>query len=294
MAEAFRKAGLPDGVFNVVHGGPSAVDKLLAQPAVEAVSFVGSDAAGERVYEHARATRKRVQVECGGKNHGIILEDANATSTLYAIAGSAFGAAGQRCMSLSVAVFVGSTRHWIGQLVELARSLTVGCATDGNVSVGPLITPRAKKDVLEIINRAVEEGATVLLDGRDIIVPDYPDGNFLGPTILQDVQTYMECYQTEIFGPVLICMAVDTMDEAIELVNENRCKGVTSLHLILFLLNVAFFCRWQWMLDLHIIAAQRCCIPKQGQCRADWSQYPNRGPFRNVCPDKQQGIISWR
>ena len=259
MAEAFRKAGLPDGVFNVVHGGPSAVDKLLAQPAVEAVSFVGSDAAGERVYEHARATRKRVQVECGGKNHGIILEDANATSTLYAIAGSAFGAAGQRCMSLSVAVFVGSTRHWIGQLVELARSLTVGCATDGNVSVGPLITPRAKKDVLEIIN-----------------------------------QTYMECYQTEIFGPVLICMAVDTMDEAIELVNENRCKGVTSLHLILFLLNVAFFCRWQWMLDLHIIAAQRCCIPKQGQCRADWSQYPNRGPFRNVCPDKQQGIISWR
>ena len=223
IATAFLRAGLPNGVFNVVHGGPSAVDKLLAQPAVETVSFVGSDAAGERVYEHARATRKRVQVECGGKNHGIILEDANATSTLYAIAGSAFGAAGQRCMALSVAVFVGNTKHWIGQLVQLASSLIVGSATDQNVSVGPVITPKAKRNILEIINRAVEEGATLLLDGRNVGVPDYPDGNFVGPTILADVKSYMECYQTEIFGPVLICLTVDTMEEAIELINENKC-----------------------------------------------------------------------
>ena len=223
IATAFRNAGLPSGVLNVVHGGPSVVDKLLAQPSVEAVSFVGSDAAGERVYDHARATRKRIQVECGGKNHGVILPDAD-IKTLYAVAGAAFGAAGQRCMAMSVAVFVGNTKHWISQLVELASSLMVGSGADRNISVGPLITPRAKQNVLGIINRAIEEGATVLLDGRDIQIPDYPDGNFVGPTILRDVKTYMECYQTEIFGPVLICMTVDTIDEAIELINENRCK----------------------------------------------------------------------
>lgn len=224
LAAAFHKVGLPQGVFNVVHGGPSAVDKLLAQPIVQAVSFVGSDAAAERVYEHARATGKRVQAECGGKNHGIVLEDANMTSTLYAIAGSAFGAAGQRCMAMSVAVFVGNTKRWISHLVSLASSLVVGCPTDKDVKVGPLISVAAKRRVLGIINQAVEEGATVLLDGRDVQVPDYPNGNFVGPTILRDVKTYMECYQTEILGPVLICMEVDTMEEAIELINENRCK----------------------------------------------------------------------
>ncbi|BDD63536.1 hypothetical protein MAP00_008414 [Monascus purpureus] len=229
LADAFRQIELPPGVFNVVHGGPSAVDKLLAQPSVQAVSFVGSDAAAERVYEHARATRKRVQAECGGKNHGIILEDANMTSTLYAIAGSAFGAAGQRCMAMSVAVFVGETKHWIQQLIGLASSLVVGCGTDKDVNVGPLISAVSKRNVLGIIERAVEEGATILLDGRDVHVPGYPNGNFVGPTILTDVKPYMECYQTEIFGPVLICMEVDTMEEAIELINENRYGNGCSI-----------------------------------------------------------------
>lgn len=118
LADAFLEAEFPPGVFNIVHGGATVTDKLLSQPVVQAVSFVGSDIAAERVYEHARATRKRVQAECGGKNHGVVLEDADQKSSLYAIAGSAFGSAGQRCMGISVAVFVGETRNWIDGLVE--------------------------------------------------------------------------------------------------------------------------------------------------------------------------------
>ncbi|GAB7349921.1 hypothetical protein MBLNU459_g0624t1 [Dothideomycetes sp. NU459] len=222
LAECFVQAGFPPGIFNIVHGSATAVDKLLAQPSVKAVSFVGSDAAAERVTEHARATRKRVQAESGGKNHGVVLDDANRMQTLYAIAGSAFGAAGQRCMALSVAVFVGETSAWLDDLVKIAESLSVGCSTEKGIEIGPLITAAAKERVEGIIKRAESEGASILLDGRNPDVPEYPDGNFVGPTIISNVQSYMECYQTEIFGPVLVCMAVDTLDEAIELINENR------------------------------------------------------------------------
>lgn len=167
---------------------------------------------------------KRVQAECGGKNHGVVLEDANMMPTLFAIAGSAFGAAGQRCMALSVAVFVGNTREWIPKLIELAQSMVVGCGGDQESKIGPLIDDAARKRVSGVIQRAIEERATVLLDGRNVQVPDYPNGNFMGPTILTGVETYMECYQTEIFGPVLICMEVDTLEEAIDLINHNKCK----------------------------------------------------------------------
>ncbi|EXJ90480.1 methylmalonate-semialdehyde dehydrogenase (acylating) [Capronia coronata CBS 617.96] len=222
LANYFVQAGFPPGVFNVVHGSSSVVDVLLSQPAVKAITFVGSDVAGERVYEHARATRKRVQVECGGKNHGVVLEDASKTQTLYAIAGSAFGAAGQRCMALSVILFVGSTKDWIADLVEVARSLVIGRGLEEGVDVGPLITPAAKERVEEIVNSAEAEGAQVLLDGRNLSVDRYADGNFFGPTILSKVRTYMQCYQEEIFGPVLACMEVASLDEAVEIVNENR------------------------------------------------------------------------
>ncbi|PWY83599.1 methylmalonate-semialdehyde dehydrogenase [Aspergillus heteromorphus CBS 117.55] len=229
LAEAFLKAGFPPGVFNVLHGGPSTVQMLVSQPSVQAVSFVGSESAARQVHDLARAAGKRVQAECGGKNHGVVLEDANMMSTLFAIAGSAFGAAGQRCMALSVAVFVGQTRDWIPQLVGLAQSMVVGCGGDQESKIGPLIDETAKNRVSGIIRRAVAERATVLLDGRDIQVPGYPDGNFLGPTILSGVETYMECYQAEIFGPVLICMEVDTLEEAIELINQNKYGNGCSI-----------------------------------------------------------------
>ncbi|KKF93434.1 Methylmalonate-semialdehyde dehydrogenase [acylating] mitochondrial [Ceratocystis platani] len=192
------------------------------EDSVRAVSFVGSDIAGERIYDHAKATRKRIQAECSGKNHGVVLDDANKMKTLYAIAGSAFGAAGQRCMALSVAVLVGSTAEWINDLVGISQRLVLGCGLDPTVEVGPLINRAAKQRVEEIITNAEAEGATVLLDGRNYHVPDYPNGNFLGPTILTNVKPYMSCYQEEIFGPVLACITVDTLEEAIQLINENR------------------------------------------------------------------------
>lgn len=224
MSEAVFRAGLPPGVFNLVHGGHSVVQMLILQPMVQAVSFVGSESAAKQVHDISRKTGKRIQAECGGKNHGVILDDASMMPTLFAIAGSAFGAAGQRCMSLSVAVFVGETREWIPKLVEIAQSMIVGYSGDEDTKVGPLIDRSAKEKVTGFIDRAAEEGATLLCDGRDALVPGYPDGNFVGPTIITDVETYMECYQSEIYGPVLICMQVDTLDEAIDLINQNKCK----------------------------------------------------------------------
>ncbi|KAJ2983879.1 hypothetical protein NQ176_g365 [Zarea fungicola] len=222
LAECFLKAGCAPGVFNIVHGGAGVVTSLLSKPAIRAVSFVGSNAAGEKVYEHARATRKRVQIECGGKNHGVVLEDAARKKALYAIAGSAFGAAGQRCMAVSVVVFVGSTREWIDDLVEITKSLVVGCGSDTFVDIGPVITAASKRRIEDVISIAESEGATVLLDGRDCTVPDYPNGNFVGPTILTGVRPYMSCYQDEIFGPVLCCVEVPTLEEAVDLINDNR------------------------------------------------------------------------
>lgn len=224
MSEAIIRAGLPPGVFNLVHGGHSVVQMLILQPMVQAVSFVGSESAAKQVHDISRKAGKRIQAECGGKNHGVILDDASMMPTLFAIAGSAFGAAGQRCMSLSVVVFVGETQEWIPKLVEIAQSMIVGYSGDEETKVGPLIDRSAKAKVTGFIDRAAEEGATLLCDGRDALVPGYPDGNFVGPTIIADVETYMECYQSEIYGPVLICMQVDTLDDAIDLINQNKCK----------------------------------------------------------------------
>ncbi|KAF5574414.1 methylmalonate-semialdehyde dehydrogenase (acylating) [Fusarium pseudocircinatum] len=222
LAGCFLEAGFPPGLFSVLHGGPSVVGGLLSQPSVMAIHYVGSDIGGERVYEHARANRKRVQVECGGKNHAVIMPDASKMSTLYALAGSAFGAAGQRCMASSIAIFVGSSMDWLGELVSIAKLLIVGNGADPSVGLGPLITTAAKERVIGAINEAEQDGAHVLLDGRNCHVEDFPNGNFVGPTILTNVEPYMQAYQEEIFGPVLLCLQVATMSEAVNLINENR------------------------------------------------------------------------
>lgn len=224
LAEAVIKAGFPPGVFNIIHGTAATAQLLLTQPAVKAVNFVGSESAAKQVHNLAQRDGKRVQAECGGKNHGVVLEDSGMMPTLFAIAGSAFGAAGQRCMGLNVAVFVGNTREWIPKLIELAESMVLGCDGDEAAQIGPLIDRAAKDKVVGIIDRAVEEGAMLLLDGRHAHVPDYPRANFLGPTVLIGIETYMECYQTQVFGPVLICMQVGDLDEAIQLINENKCE----------------------------------------------------------------------
>ena len=187
LANCFYQAGFPPGVLKVVHGGPSAVEKLLFQPLIKAVLFIGSDAAGERVHAHAIATRKRITADLGSKNHRVINETTSKEKTLYSIARSAFGAVGQRCMALSVAIFIGSTSSWIPELVRIASSLKVGCGSETAVALGPLITIAAKQRVETIIQRAVDEGAILLLDGRNVEAPSYPNGNFVGPTILSNV-----------------------------------------------------------------------------------------------------------
>ncbi|KAL1301557.1 hypothetical protein AAFC00_005794 [Neodothiora populina] len=221
LGELFQQAEFPEGVFSIIHGGPAAVDKLLAEPAIKAVSFVGSDAAGQHIHSTAIAARKRVQANCGVKNHGVVMPDANKRQTLFALAASCFGAAGQRCMGVSVAVFVGESNEWLSELVEIAAQFKVGTASQQGIALGPLISRASKQKVEQMIQGAIKDGARVLLDGRGVQVPDFPDGNFIGPTIITDVQTYMECYQKEILGPVLVCMQAESLEEAIELVNDN-------------------------------------------------------------------------
>ncbi|KAI1630004.1 aldehyde dehydrogenase domain-containing protein [Exophiala viscosa] len=229
IAKLFVEAKFPRAVLNIVHGGPAVVDKLITEPAVKAVSFIGSDEAGAHVYKTAITAMKRTQANCGSKNHGVILPDADVSSTLHALAASAFGAAGQRCMGLSAAVFVGESRTWIPALVEIAKQFVVGSGATPGVSLGPVISRKAKKRVEDIIQSAADDGADILLDGRGVKVPDFPEGNFIGPTVISNVQTYMECYQKEIMGPVLVCLQVDNLEEAIEVLNENRYGNGCSI-----------------------------------------------------------------
>ena len=184
IAELAKRAGLPDGVFNVIHGTTKTVDFILDEPRIKAISFVGSDKAGKYIYTRGTANGKRVQANLGAKNHGIIMPDANKNHTLNALAGAAFGAAGQRCMALSTVVFVGETRQWLGDLAELAKALKVDGGFEPGADLGPLITPQAKERVERLIQSGVDEGATLVLDGRGFKPIKYPNGNFVGPTVL--------------------------------------------------------------------------------------------------------------
>lgn len=229
LAELAAEAGVPPGVLNVVHGGKPAVDFLCDAPAIRAISFVGSDRVGKYIYERASATGKRVQSNMGAKNHAIIMADANRNATLNSLVGAAFGAAGQRCMALSTAIFVGEAGAWLPELAERARRLKVSCGSHADADVGPLCTPEAKQRVEALIQSGQEEGATILLDGRGIRVAGYEEGNFVGPTILTDVTPTMRCYQEEIFGPVLLCLTVPTLDEAIRIINANSYGNGTAI-----------------------------------------------------------------
>jgi malonate-semialdehyde dehydrogenase (acetylating)/methylmalonate-semialdehyde dehydrogenase len=221
LVELAIEAGVPPGVLNVVHGGKTVVDALCTHPQVKAVSFVGSTAVGTHVYDLAGRHGKRVQAMMGAKNHAVVLPDANREQTLNALVGAAFGAAGQRCMATSVAVLVGAAQEWIGDLKALAQKLKVNAGSEPGTDVGPVISPQARERVLRLIASGLEEGATLELDGRDVTVPGFEQGNFIGPTLFSGVTTQMQIYTQEIFGPVLVVLAVDTLDEAIALVNRN-------------------------------------------------------------------------
>jgi len=229
LMELLTEAGMPPGVVNVIHGGHDSVNFICDNPAIKAISFVGSDQAGEHIYQRGSKNGKRVQSNMGAKNHGVIMPDANKEATLSALCGAAFGAAGQRCMALSTAIFVGETKEWIPELVERASKLKVNAGDQPDADLGPLISPQSKKRVCELVQSGIDEGAQLLLDGRGIKVPGYEKGNFVGPTMLHKVDPAMKCYTEEIFGPVLISMEVDTLDDAINLVNSNPYGNGTAI-----------------------------------------------------------------
>ncbi|KAI5459345.1 Aldehyde/histidinol dehydrogenase [Mariannaea sp. PMI_226] len=224
LAELCQKAGVPPGVLNVIHGAHKTVNFILDEPRIKAVSFVGSNKAGEYVYSRASANGKRVQANLGAKNHAAVLPDANKNTFIKSVVGAAFGAAGQRCMALSTLVLVGETKEWLSDLVESAKQLNVNGGFEKEADLGPVISPQSKSRIESLIASAEEEGAHVLLDGRGFkpANPAYANGNWVGPTIITDVTPNMRCYKEEIFGPVLVCLNVDTLDQAIDLINANE------------------------------------------------------------------------
>lgn len=229
LAQMAQDAGLPDGVLNVIHGQKAAVDFICDHPSIRAISFVGSDYVGKYIYDRGSANGKRVQSNMGAKNHGVILPDANKEHTINQLVGAAFGAAGQRCMALSTAIFVGEAKEWLPEVVQKAKELRVSGGMEPGADLGPLISPEAKERVCSLVQSGVKEGAKLALDGRDVVVPGYEKGNFVGPTILSDVKPHMTCYTEEIFGPVLVAMTADTLDEAIDIINNNPYGNGTAI-----------------------------------------------------------------
>lgn len=229
LAELFLEAGAPPNVLQVIHGRKEQVDVLLTDPEIKAISFVGSVAVGQYIYQTGTANMKRVQAFAGAKNHMVVMPDANKSQVINNIVGSSVGAAGQRCMAISVLVLVGSSAEWIDEIKTAMSSVRPGVWDDKDAAYGPLISPQAKQRVLGLIDQGKKEGATCLLDGSECEVEGYPDGNWVGPTLFTDVNPEMSIYKEEIFGPVLSVICVDTLEEAIELINKHPCGNGTSI-----------------------------------------------------------------
>ncbi|OLN88712.1 Methylmalonate-semialdehyde dehydrogenase [acylating], mitochondrial [Colletotrichum chlorophyti] len=229
LAELVQKAGFPDGVVNIVHGAHKTVDFILEDPTIKAVSFVGGNKAGEYIFNKGSAHGKRVQANLGAKNHAAVLPDCNKNQFLNSVVGAAFGAAGQRCMALSTLVLVGETKEWLPELAELAKKLKVDGGFEEGADLGPVISPQSKQRIESLIQSAEDEGATILLDGRGYKPAKYPNGNWVAPTIITNVTPEMKCYKEEIFGPVLVCLNVETLDDAIDLINKNEYGNGTAI-----------------------------------------------------------------
>ncbi|RMH82592.1 CoA-acylating methylmalonate-semialdehyde dehydrogenase [Pseudomonas sp. AOB-7] len=229
LAELFLEAGAPPGVLQLLHGGREQVDALLVHPDVRAISFVGSVPVGQHIYRTGTQHLKRVQAFAGAKNHMVIMPDAPKDQVISNLVGASCGAAGQRCMAISVAVFVGESRQWIPELAAQMAELRPGHWRDSGAAFGPLISQQARQRVLRLIAEGKAEGAECLLDGSQCSVEGYPEGNWLGPTLFRKVTPKMSIYREEIFGPVLVCLEVATLEEAIELVNASPYGNGTSI-----------------------------------------------------------------
>ncbi len=231
LAELFSEAGLPDGVLNVVNGDKEAVDTLLTDPVVEAISFVGSTQIGEYIYHTGCAHNKRVQALCGAKNHMVVMEDADMDQVTDAVMGAAFGSAGERCMAISVVVTVGdqAADAMMEKLVPRIQALKVGPYTDPESEMGPVITPQAQARIKGYIDQGVEEGATLVVDGREVLVPGHENGCFVGATIFDHVRPEMSIYTDEIFGPVLCVVRARDYEEAVQMINDHEYGNGTAI-----------------------------------------------------------------
>jgi len=230
LAQWFAEAGLPAGVFNVVHGDKVAVDALLDHNDVAAVSFVGSTPIAQYVHGRATANRKRVQALGGAKNHAVVLPDADMSFAAEQLAAAAFGSAGERCMAISAAVAVGSEADRLMELVDTqARSVKVGSGRDAASEMGPIVTPESRDRIVGFIDSGEAQGAEIRVDGRGLVVPGFENGFFVGPTVIDRVDTSMDVYTNEIFGPVLSVVRVDDVDSAIDLINANPYGNGTAV-----------------------------------------------------------------
>ena len=229
LMELLSQAGAPDGLVQVVHGGKEQVDALLEHPDVRAVSFVGSAPVAKRIYRKAADNLKRVQALAGAKNHLVVMPDANKEQAISSLVGAACGAAGQRCMAISAAVLVGDAVDWLPDLKAAMAAVRPGAWDDDGAGYGAQITAAARQRILNFIEQGKAEGATCVLDGSGCTVPGYPGGNWIGPTLFADVTPDMSIYAEEIFGPVLVTSSVQTLDDAIALVNANPFGNGVSI-----------------------------------------------------------------
>lgn len=223
MAKLFQEAGLPDGVFNVIQGDKAVVDALLEHPDVSAISFVGSTPIAQYIYERGAHFGKRVQALGGAKNHMVIMPDADIERTVDALIGAAYGSAGERCMATSVAVLVGDIgEKIIPALIARTKTLKVKDGMNLDAEMGPVITQEALSRIEGYIAAGVEEGADLLVDGRNFTVAGNEEGFYVGGTLFDNVTADMKIYKEEIFGPVLVCIHVDNLGEALDLVNNHE------------------------------------------------------------------------
>ena len=231
VAQLAHEAGLPPGVLNVVNGDREVVDILLNDPAIQAVSFVGSTPVAESVYVTATSAGKRCQALGGAKNHAIVMPDAALDNVVKALMGAAFGSSGERCMAISVAVAVGeqTAEGLVASLKTEMSSLKVGGAQDNSNDFGPLITAEHRNKVVGLITSAEREGAVIVVDGRSPKLSDEDTGFFVGGTLIDHVQSTMSCYRQEIFGPVLCVVHVDNLDEAMQLVDDHEYGNGTCI-----------------------------------------------------------------
>ncbi|PSL02738.1 malonate-semialdehyde dehydrogenase (acetylating)/methylmalonate-semialdehyde dehydrogenase [Haloactinopolyspora alba] len=230
VARLWSEAGLPDGVFNVVHGDKTAVDAILDHDDVAAVSFVGSTPIARYIHERATATGKRVQALGGAKNHAIVLPDADVDYASDHLVAAAMGSAGERCMAVSAAVTVGDAGDAVVEAVaDKAAKVRVGPGRDESSEMGPVITAAARDRISGLIGTGEEQGARLAVDGRGLTVPGHDDGFWVGPTVFDQVTTDMDVYTEEIFGPVLTVLRADTVDAAIDLINANPYGNGTAI-----------------------------------------------------------------